>query len=144
MKTRLPARCLGVAVLCLLQLSCSSNSGLNPVQGKVLYQNQPLAGALVSFHPDQAQDLNVEPTIGLTKADGTFQLTTGKDDGARAGHYTVTIICSEIPKTTQKGFSTGGVESVDRLKGAYANLAASKLKVEIKPGPNQLEPFDLK
>jgi hypothetical protein len=128
----------------LLQLSCSSKSGLNPVQGKVLYQNEPLGGALVSFHPDGPPDVNLEPPVGLTKADGTFQLATGKDDGARAGHYTVTIICSEIPKTAQKGFSTGGVESVDRLKGAYANMETSKIKVEIKSGSNQLEPFDLK
>jgi len=131
-------------VLCLVQLSCSSKSGLNPVQGKVLYQNQPLGGALVSFHSDGPADIKVEPTVGFTKEDGTFQLTTGKEDGAPAGHYTVTIMCSEIPKTTQKGFSTGGVESVDRLKGAYANLGTSKLKVEIKPGSNRLEPFDLK
>jgi len=137
-------RSVWLAVLCLIQLSCSSSSGLNPVQGKVLYQNEPLGGALVSFHPDGPPDIRVEHPVGLTTADGTFQLTTGKDDGARAGQYTVTIICSEIPKTTQKGFSTGGVESVDRLKGAYANLATSKLKIEIKPGSNQLQPFDLK
>lgn len=141
---RPPGRCLYVAVLCLVQLSCSSKPGLNSVHGKVLYQNQPLGGALVSFHPDDPSDVSLETPVGLTKPDGTFQLATGKDDGAPEGHYTVTIICSEVPKTAQKGFSTGGVESVDRLKGAYANREASKIKVEIKSGANQLEPFDLK
>ncbi|HZN35356.1 MAG TPA: hypothetical protein VFB80_16115, partial [Pirellulaceae bacterium] len=117
---------------------------LNPVQGKVLHQNQPLAGALVAFHPDGPRDINVENSVGLTKEDGTFHLTTGQKDGARAGKYTVTIICSEIPQSAKKNLSTAGVDSVDRLKGAYANVDASKIKVEIKTGPNQLEPFDLK
>ena len=133
-----------VALLGLCQLACSSKDKLNPVQGKVLHQNQPLAGALVAFHPDGPADINVQNPVGLTKEDGTFQLTTGQDDGARAGIYTVTIICSEIPQNAKKTFSTGGVDSVDRLKGAYANVDASKIKVEIKPGRNELEPFDLK
>jgi hypothetical protein len=110
----------------------------------VIHQDQPLAGALVAFHPEGPADIKVENPVGFTKEDGTFQLTTGQEDGARAGRYKVTIICSEVPKTAKKGISTGGVESVDRLKGAYAEVEKSQIEVEIKPGTNQLEPFQLK
>jgi hypothetical protein len=121
--------------------ACSQPARLNPVQGKVLHQGEPLAGALVSFHPP---DEAAERSTGLTKADGTFTLTTGQVEGARPGKYVVTIICSEVPKDTKQGFSTGGVDTVDRLQGKYANASKSTINVEIKDGPNQLEPFDLK
>jgi hypothetical protein len=123
---------------------CSSSAGLNPVEGRVLYQDRPLGGALVAFHPEAGADINTENPVGFTKEDGTFRLTTGQDDGARAGRYKVTIICSQMPTSAKKSFSTGGVDSVDILKGAYAQVDASKIAVEIKPGPNQLEPFKLK
>lgn len=123
---------------------CSSATALNPVEGKVLHQDKPLAGALVAFHPETATDINTENPVGLSKEDGTFRLTTGQEEGARAGRYKVTIICSQVPVTAKKSFSTGGVDSVDILKGAYAQVETSNFAVEIKPGPNQLEPFNLK
>jgi len=81
----------------------------------------------------------------MTKQDGTFSLTTGQTDGAAAGKYVVTIICPVPIKTKSEGMSFGGdPETEDRLQGAYANRDASQIKVTIKDGPNQLEPFDLK
>ncbi len=35
-------------------------------------------------------------------------------------------------------------DTEDRLSGAYSDLSKSQLRAEIKPGPNQLEPFKLK
>jgi hypothetical protein len=123
--------------------SCSGGDSLNPVSGKVLHQKQPLPGALVTFHPKNSA-LNAPRPTGLTKEDGSFTLTTGDKEGAPAGDYTITIICSEIPKKESKVFMTGGVDTVDRLKGTYANMAESKIHVTVKSGDNLLEPFDLK
>jgi hypothetical protein len=134
-----------LVVLCsLCGLSCSGGDGLNPVQGTVLYKGQPLGGALVTFHPKETKDIHEIPPTGLTGADGTFSVTTGRKDGAPAGEYVVTIICSQVPTTTTKEINTGGVETQDRLQGAYADRATSRIKVVIKKGPNQLAPFDLK
>jgi hypothetical protein len=124
-------------------LSCSGSSGLNPVQGKVLYKDQPLGGAVVTFHPKGADQVTAVPSVGRTKEDGTFTLTTGTKEGAPTGEYVVTIICPEEPKGKQ-GFSTEAPDTPDRFQGAYANMATSKFKVEIKSGPNALEPFPLK
>lgn len=72
-------------------LSCSRSDKLNSVQGKVMLDNEPLAGALVSFHPKDEKDLSSIPPTGVTKADGTFTVVTGQKDGAKAGvhrhHY---------------------------------------------------------
>jgi hypothetical protein len=123
-------------------LSCSGSAALNPVQGTVLYKNQPLAGALVTFHPKGATGVATILPVGMTKEDGTFTLTTGQTDGAPAGEYVVTLICSEVVKS--KRISTEQPETQDRFRGAYANAATSQIQVEIKNGPNQLAPFNLK
>ena len=126
-------------------LSCSGNAGPNPVQGKVLYKDQPLKGVLVTFHPKAGADLTTHLPVGLTKDDGTFTLTTGQNEGAPAGEYVVTFLCSEEVETKgKKALSTAPPETQDRFQGAYANRATSTFLVEIKKGANQLEPFRLK
>ena len=130
--------------LALLATSCSSSDTLHPVQGKVLLDGSPLQGALVTLHPKSGGDLKTIPSNGLSKEDGTFTIMTGDKPGAPAGEYVVTIICSEIVKPKPGTISTAEPESVDRLKGTYANKDNSKIVVQIKSGPNQLEPFNLK
>jgi hypothetical protein len=132
------------AVCCI---SCSSGGvGLNPVQGKVMYKDQPLKGAVVTFHPKGDNSITTVRPVGLTKDDGTFTLMTGSKEGAPAGEYTVTLICSEEVggAKEKKVISTAPPETRDRLGGAYANPASSKLQAQIQPGPNQLDPFQLK
>jgi hypothetical protein len=130
-----------LASLAALGTGCSQREKLNSVQGKVLYQGQPLAGALVSFHPEAFRD---NPPTGFTKEDGTFTVFTGSVEGAKAGTYTITIMCQVPVKTKTGGLSMGGTEETeDRFKGAYATRDDSQIKVTIKEGPNQLEPFDL-
>jgi hypothetical protein len=48
-----------------------------------------------------------------------------------------------MERSTKKPEGMAMPEDVDRLKGAYSNPATSKFSVEVKPGSNQLEPFDL-
>jgi hypothetical protein len=139
-----PRRGLSLLFLILCGLSCAKRDELNPVQGKVLYKGQPLKGALVTFHAKGADELTTIRPVGLTKDDGAFTLMSGEKNGAPAGDYVITIICSEMPKTSGKAISTGGIDTQDRLQGAYAERAASKITATIKAGPNQLEPFDLK
>jgi hypothetical protein len=90
--------------------------------------------------------MKADRPIGLTKEDGTFTVMTGQKDGAPAGEYMVTIICSvPVNKKTGKAISLGSdEETIDVLSGKYADVNNSKLPVTIKSGPNQLEPFDLK
>jgi hypothetical protein len=126
-------------------LSCSHQAGLYPVHGKVLYKNQPIEGVLVTFHPRGA-NLHTLLPVGQTQEDGTFTLTTGQDEGAPAGEYVVTFTYPQQaePKGKKKGMTMQRFTPEDRFKGAYASEATSKIKVEIKPSNNELEPFSLK
>jgi hypothetical protein len=126
-------------------LSCAGKDSLNPVQGKLLYKNQPMSGALVTFHRKGADEVSAVPSTGLVKEDGTFTLTTGQNEGAPAGDYVITVIWpEEVGPKGKKVISTAPPESHDRLNGVFANAANSSLKVQIKNGVNQLEPFQLK
>src|SRR5438067_521415 len=132
----------------LFCLACSGGGGtsLNPVTGKLLYKDQPAAGAVVTFHPEAGGNkITTVLPVGEVKSDGTFELKTGDAKGAPAGKYTVTVIWSEevLPPGGKKAMSTAPPEFRDRLKGAYANAANSQIKVEIKSGANRLEPLNL-
>jgi hypothetical protein len=134
---------MSVLTLALFSVSCSSGESLNPVHGKVLYQNQPIGGVVLTFHPKGPTDINTIFPVGLSKEDGTFILTTGKNEGAPAGEYTVTAICP-VPKGVQaKGMSMGRSDSEDKFKGAYVREETSTIKVEIKNAKNELEPINL-
>jgi hypothetical protein len=126
-------------------VSCTGGPKLYPVHGKLLQNNRPVAGALLTFHPKDGTVYTVLPT-GLTDDDGTFTLETGANEGAPAGDYVVTLIAPEVVKAGagQKKASMGRKpDSADRFKGAYTSEAGSKLRVEIKQGENNLEPFVL-
>jgi hypothetical protein len=134
----------------LAAVACAGCSGggesLNPVQGKILYKGQPLAGAVLTFHPKGGgKDITKTLPTGLSGEDGVFKVMTGKKEGAPAGEYAVTVICSEEVNPQAKGkISTAPPETKDRFGLAFANRDNTSLRATIKAGPNQLEPFQLK
>ena len=69
---------------------CGGGPKTYKVDGVVILDGKPLAGATVAFMP-QAQDGHL--ARGLTDQDGKFQLSTfGTNDGAVRGEYKVTVI----------------------------------------------------
>ena len=131
-----------VALILLLLAGCGGG-GLNPVQGKVMSRNEPIEGALVTFHPVGADPITAVRPVGLTRKDGTFTLTTGPQEGAPAGEYVVTVIWPTTAPKKDNAIAAAEPDSRDRFDGAYADPKKSKMQVEIKKGTNQLEPFHL-
>ena len=128
----------------LISLSCSSSEGfVLPFAGKSRTRANRSPGALVAFHPKGKADPKTVSSVGLTKEDGTFTLTTGDKVGVPAGEYVITIICSEKVSTKKGVISTGPAETQDRLNGVYSNRDTSQIVVTVKAGENQLDPFDL-
>ena len=136
---------LGLAVV--LTASCDKGGGsLNPVKGKVLVNDEPAKGVLVTFQPKKEASVHTTPSTGVTGEDGTFTLSTGSKQGAPAGEYVVTFIWSEEVPNAPKGkvISMEPPETRDRLGGAYASRDRSRFTVEVKAGTNELaEPFKL-
>ena len=134
---------------------CGNSAGVYPVSGKVLYKGEPAAGAVVYFQKQgelaPAHDL---VPFGIVQNDGQFSLVSeGLGDGALPGTYSVLV---EWTDKTENGVvpvkGSGASKLVkrvrlhagpDRLKGRYFNNKKPLLTAEVKPGPNQLEPFEL-
>jgi hypothetical protein len=137
----LPNSCLRllVALVGLGCLSCSGGGKLYPAQGKLLYKNQPLDGATLTFHLVGGSANTVPPTA-VTEEDGSFTVTTGLKEGAPAGEYVVTMVCPKIAAAKSKNTVAFGdrAQIKDRFNGAYANEARSKIKVAIRDGAPEL------
>ena len=68
---------------------CSSEPALNPVQGQIIVNGQPLANAQVVL---RSEDPAVPVAQGQTDADGKFHLSTFEThDGAVEGDFKVTV-----------------------------------------------------
>jgi hypothetical protein len=138
---------VALPLVAVLLSSCggkSSSKPVHPVSGKVLVEGRPARHALVVLHPlGGSEDQEARPR-GQVGADGTFTLSTyGRDDGAPAGEYAVTVEwwLSGATARTREG---DGPPPANRLPGRYANPSTSGLRVRIGEGANELQPIQLR
>ena len=131
-------RGLALAGLLLLLAGCKAREEgppCYPVRGKVLFRGKPAADVDVFFHPAGDADPRAARPHGKTDAAGEFRLTTRRlDDGAPEGEYLVTFFWAAAQDVE---------EPPDRLQGKYQDPKASRWRVRVKPGDNDLEPFRL-
>ena len=138
MTTSLRWAALLTAVVGLLGFTGCNPEGIHPVKGQVIWKDtqQPateLAHSLISFEQKSTET----SARGQIKPDGSFQLTTNKDnDGAKLGEHVVLI--TEIGRKP-----AGGPDSAQLAPGkistAYANPGASNLRAQNKPGLNEVK-----
>jgi hypothetical protein len=100
-----------------------------PVTGKVTIGGQPLASAMVTFHPEGEGNKGQ----ASTEVDGTYVLNTyDVKDGAVVGKHTVTVERYLPPMPTQPGGKIPTARSTVPKK--YNTPETSPLKVEVKKG----------
>jgi hypothetical protein len=119
-----------------------------PVEGSVLFEGKPLAGAGVSFHPvDESRfgDAVPRPT-GQTDREGRFRLMTyAEGDGAPAGSYLVSVAGVSRPLNEPGNLldPSRTVTKTDVLRGRFLDPKTSGLKAEVKEGKNVIPAFEL-
>jgi hypothetical protein len=139
------------AVLCACGGSDGERLPVHPARGTVLYKGKPLADALVVLRPVNASAKQGGPpqSIGRTNSEGKFVLHTYVgDDGAPEGSYLVGISVSQAFSENRDLFENAKKKQVSRpapdpLGTRYSDPATSGLKAEIKPGENEIPPFEL-
>ena len=111
-----------------------------PVSGKVLFQGHPAPGAQVVLHPVTKASEQVFSATGKVRDDGTFKIGVNVDgDGAPPGEYVATVQWFK-PVQTDGGAGPGP----NVIPATYSDPAQSPLKVTVKDGPTELEPFQLR
>ena len=132
-----------LSIIAVTLFGCSSQTGPEcfPVHGLVSTKGKPLAEAMVTLHPVSGEMAGGQKPLGITKADGTFELTTFKSgDGAPPGEYAISV---EL-----RALQTGGEEPTrtgpNTLPAKYAKPATSGLKFTVIAGENQISPIELK
>jgi hypothetical protein len=149
---------VAMPIVALSLSSCARSDGppLYPVHGKVMYKGQPAAGATVILRRLDPE-LNTTPPVAAGQVDDEGRFSVAVDErgeGAPAGRYAVLIQWrkkvegGEEPKPAAKKGRRFVVPDKpelipDRLEGRYMNPDRSPFRVEVKPGENDLEPFDV-
>ena len=132
---------ISTAFIATTLVGCSGSSSgearkpVFPVNGQILVNDRPAAGAFVILIPkaETAETRGIRPHATCDK-DGRFQLTTyGENDGAPVGEYFVSVM-----------WGVDGRDDEDRLKGRYAVGAPNKPSVTVHDGPNDLPPIKLR
>lgn len=115
-------QCAGATIvaLAILIAGCGKNPHrLAPVSGKVTMNDQPLAGALVSFLPDTKPGATPSPTSrAYTDKEGRYTLITSEDKaGAVVGTHKVRI--STLRSTGGSEGEGGAILSRETVPEAY-------------------------
>lgn len=141
---------LGI-LLCagLTAVGCNNSPvKLYPVQGKVLYKDQPVAGAQVVLRPQEENggsgEVKEKPPLayGTVSADGTVVMRSDYQgealgEGVAPGTYNVLI-------TWYGADAKNPEKSVNKLPAKYSDQSKPAYTVTVKPEKNVLEPFQLK
>lgn len=123
-------------------IGCSGGSTATTVKGQVLYDGKAVSDAQVLFHGEGGSSA-VTDQEGKFHLDGTFGQTI------KEGNYRVVV-----SKYVDKKGKIPEPEELEQLEAAglvksalpliYADQETTPLTAEIKPGANELEPFELK
>lgn len=159
--------CTGIGVAAILAAMIGCGGGVAsvrtvPVKGKVTLDGKPVEGATVQFAPE---DSGGRAASGVTKSDGTFELTTaGGGPGAVPGNYKVAITKrttagpaqapksqEEAMKAIQEQMAKGGSAALiktppkvqDELPPQYGDAATSGFSAEVTVGGKNEFTFDM-
>ncbi len=114
---------------------------VHPVRGRVLLQGAPIAECRVIFYPVDAPD-DVERPEGYTDANGWFEVSARRDEkGAAEGSYKVVLIWRDRETNPN---SEDYWKGPNKLPAKYGVPAHTDLRADVKPGANELAPFDVR
>ncbi len=126
---RIGEKC-GLVMLCAAAGCGSGRLPTAPVEGKVLYNGEPLRFGSVMFQPDSGPIAR-----GAINSDGTFELSTyTRGDGAVIGKHRVRIACFEDQGPEADTPDLSGEPGIGKplIPRKYTRSSTSGLSVEVK------------
>jgi hypothetical protein len=120
-----------IVICAFAATSCGcSQSEFVPVEGQVLYKEQPLKSGVIMFQPPNGPPARADIVAGDFKLE-----TLGGEAGARIGLNKVRIASREMPAGGDVEMALGKSLIPER----YGNFESSGLTADVKPDGN--EPF---
>lgn len=132
---------LGLLLACLTAVGCSDSLHVVPVEGKVIFQGEPLKFGAVLFQPEQGG----QPACGKIQPDGTFKLSTFQlEDGAVVGRHKVRVTCYSSANSKSQKNGPSGEQPLGQLliPRKYTIFGTSGLAAEVSA--NGDEPFEFR
>jgi hypothetical protein len=126
-----------IAVISTSSCGRASKPRLAKVRGSVRFNGTPTPGATVFFYPANANAKagSVRPH-GVVQDDGSFEVSTfGRDDGAPAGDYEVTVVWAKPGRGDSDGDSLIPID--------YGNPKTSQLRATVTEPSTDLPSFEL-
>ena len=122
--------------------------GLVPGAGKLLYNNEIVEGAHISLIPVD-QSGTIRPAVGVTDAQGRFQLTTLQpEDGVFPGEFKV-VVSKRIPGKLISHEMIGNIpksvyaEDIHLLPKRYSDYAKTPLTITVQKKGDKNMIFEL-
>jgi hypothetical protein len=133
-------RIAGLIVLALMLTACGAEGRkpVFPMSGKALFEGEPMAGAMLTFHPLDDKDPRAIRSQATVDAEGNYQLTTYfTGDGAPAGDYAITIYWPDRPAANPDEPVEEEVDKLppDRLAKSFTNPKTTVLRVKVREQP---------
>jgi tetratricopeptide (TPR) repeat protein len=149
LRTLLKPRVLGVVVIAAAALiwlgfhfTRTDRVRVFPAHGQATLGGKPMPGALIMLEPVWTKEPPFPLPRATVKDDGSFALGTyGKEDGAPAGEYRVSV--QWLLKMDRQEVE-GGALPKNVLPPRYGKFETSGLTVQIDAGDNSLPAFQLK
>lgn len=123
------------SLLLVAGAGCGQRVSHLPVEGKVLFRNQPLKTGLVIFHPDRSKENNSTLAARGAIKNGVYQLKS--DDGkagTAAGWYKVAVVANEVPADPKKEEDKYAVPK-SLIPTGYNDPEKSGLRVHVEANP---------
>ena len=113
-----------------------------PVAGRVTFKGEPMAGAMIGFHPLDDPDPRAARMQATAGKDGRYTLTTyTTGDGAPAGGYAVTIYWpgQRVKRKADTPAAEDDEIPPDRLKREFADPKTTRLRATVRAEPNTID-----
>jgi hypothetical protein len=105
-----------------------------------MYQDRPVAEALIAFHPLDDQEGAGKRALAYTDAEGNFSLTVDKPgDGALPGRYVITVELRDLVQVGEELTRDGR----HLLPAVYSRPETSPLSLQVAEGANEVPPLIL-
>lgn len=130
-------------LLALLVLGCGSASERQPVfpvAGRLTFQGQPMAGAMLTFHPLGDTGPRALRAQATADGEGKYRMTTyTTGDGVPPGEYAVTLYWPGKRTAKPRPGEEEDDMPPDRLQRAYTTPATTKLRATVREQVNALD-----